>query len=70
MKTWILVPMVLLGAVSLALSIGLPHTPGVGVSALAPPRILSFDTMYGVEGPLLGVTNAIRGVAGDELPWE
>ena len=34
------------------------------------PAILAFDTMYGVEGPFLGATNAIRGVVGDEAPWE
>ena len=33
------------------------------------PAILAFDTMYGVEGPLLGEANAIRGVVGDEAPW-
>jgi len=33
------------------------------------PVILSFDTMYGVDGPLLGEANAIRGVVGDEAPW-
>jgi hypothetical protein len=34
------------------------------------PHILTFDTMYGVEGQLLGATNAIRGISGDESPWE
>ena len=33
------------------------------------PAILKFDTMYGVDGPLLGETNAIRGIVGDEAPW-
>jgi hypothetical protein len=33
------------------------------------PHILTFDTMYGVEGQLLGATNAIRGITGDESPW-
>jgi hypothetical protein len=33
------------------------------------PFILTFDTMYGVDGPLLGETNAIRGIPGDEAPW-
>lgn len=33
------------------------------------PFILSFDAMYGVEGPLLGEANAIRGIVGDEAPW-
>jgi len=31
--------------------------------------ILAFNTMYGVNGPFIGATNAIRGVSGDELPW-
>jgi hypothetical protein len=34
------------------------------------PTLLSFGTMYGVDGPFVGETNAIRGVVGDELPWE
>lgn len=38
--------------------------------APALPNILTFDTMYGVEGPFLGEANAIRGVVGDEAPWE
>ena len=33
-------------------------------------KILSFQTMYGVEGPFLGETNSIRDVVGDDLPWE
>jgi hypothetical protein len=32
--------------------------------------ILSFHTMYGVDGPFVGEANAVRDVAGDELPWE
>jgi hypothetical protein len=32
--------------------------------------ILAFHTMKGVDGPFLGEANAIRGVPGDELPWE
>ncbi len=31
--------------------------------------ILSFDAMYGVDGPFIGETNAVRGIVGDELPW-
>ena len=26
--------------------------------------------MYGVDGPFVGDTNHIRGVVGDEAPWE
>jgi hypothetical protein len=32
--------------------------------------ILSFQTMYGVDGPFVGEANAVRDVVGDELPWE
>jgi len=32
--------------------------------------VLSFGTMYGVDGPFVGEDNKIRDVAGDELPWE
>lgn len=32
-------------------------------------KIITFQTMYGVDGPFLGEANAIRGVTGDELPW-
>jgi len=32
-------------------------------------RILTFATMYGVEGPFTGATNAIRNLPGDDLPW-
>src|SRR5260370_367881 len=32
-------------------------------------KIVTFQTMYGVDGPFLGEANAIRGVIGDELPW-
>lgn len=31
--------------------------------------ILSFETMYGVDGPFVNDAS-IRGVLGDELPWE
>ena len=33
------------------------------------PRIVAFDTMYGVDGPFVGDANPIRGLIGDELPW-
>lgn len=32
--------------------------------------LVAFGTMYGVDGPFVGDANAIRGVPGDELPWE
>jgi len=30
----------------------------------------TFDTMYGVDGPFVGDGFPIRGIPGDELPWE
>jgi len=35
-----------------------------------PPAILSFGRMYGVDGPFLKEENSIRGIIGDEDPWE
>ena len=32
--------------------------------------MLVFGTMFGVDGVFLGEEHAIRGVVGDELPWE
>lgn len=32
--------------------------------------LIAFDTMYGVDGPFVGDANPIRGVNGDESPWE
>lgn len=32
-------------------------------------EIISFDVMYGVDGPFIGDANSVRGVEGDELPW-
>jgi len=32
-------------------------------------KILTFSTMYGVDGPFVGEDNPIRDVVGDELPW-
>jgi len=39
-------------------------------NARHPKTILVFKTMYGVDGPFVGEKNPIRGVIGDELPWE
>src|SRR5690242_5553770 len=33
------------------------------------PRIIAFDTMYGVDGPFVGDASPIRGIVGDEAPW-
>jgi hypothetical protein len=35
-----------------------------------PRVVIRFGTMYGVDGPFLGDKNAIRGLAGDDAPWE
>jgi hypothetical protein len=41
-----------------------------GLAAHLAKIILAFQTMYGVDGPFVGEANPIRGVIGDELPWE
>lgn len=47
------------------------HVAVEDVHAAAPPVLMSFDTMYGVDGPFLaGKHHPIRGIPGDELPWE
>jgi hypothetical protein len=47
------------------------HANGRGPRVVAPPRvILRFGTSYGVDGPFVGPSNAIRGIPGDDLPWE
>ncbi|MFI5314580.1 MAG: hypothetical protein ACHQ6T_02685 [Myxococcota bacterium] len=35
-----------------------------------PRLMLSFHSMYGVDGGFIGDANPIRGVVGDEAPWE
>jgi len=35
-----------------------------------PRLMLAFRSMYGVDGPFIGDANAIRGIPGDEAPWE
>jgi len=32
--------------------------------------VLTFQTMYGVDGAFVGDANPVRGLNGDELPWE
>ena len=43
--------------------------PSAGDGSTAPRRVLSFNTMYAVDGPFLGSANPINGVEGDDLPW-
>jgi len=46
--------------------------PFIGVSAAGGSKakdLLTFRTMYGVDGPFVGAANPIREVIGDELPW-
>jgi hypothetical protein len=66
-KNWTigLCALVLCGAAGVSTASGRHHSDNVVL-----PNILTFDTMYGVEGPFLGEANAIRGVVGDEAPWE
>lgn len=69
MKKAMLLAVILLAAAGAALAKNDNHPGDNGDNGHGLPVILSFDTMYGVDGPLLGETNAIRGVIGDEAPW-
>jgi hypothetical protein len=42
----------------------------LGAVESMPRLVIAFHTMYGVDGPFLGGANAIRGIPGDDLPWE
>lgn len=42
---------------------------GGGGTGGSKKKILSFNSMYGVNGPFIGAVNAIRGIDGDSLPW-
>lgn len=69
MKRAVLCAVVLLAAAGAASAKNDNHPGDQNDQGHGLPVILSFDTMYGVDGPLLGETNAIRGVIGDEAPW-
>jgi hypothetical protein len=69
MKKAVLLAVVLVAAVGATLAKNDDHPGDNGGKSHGLPVILSFDTMYGVDGPLLGEANAIRGVIGDEAPW-
>src|SRR5580765_3861982 len=69
MKRAVLCAVVLLAAAGAASAKNDNHPGDQGDQDHGLPVILSFDTMYGVDGPLLGEANAIRGVIGDEAPW-
>jgi hypothetical protein len=62
--------LLLLGVMSVSAA-----SPAVSTGVSSPESrhrhaITSFETMYGVDGPFIGDANPIRGVIGDELPWE
>jgi hypothetical protein len=59
--------------VTAALAIAILSSEGVGgdksKGSKAAHKVLSFHTMYAVDGPFLDPANAIDGVEGDDLPW-
>ena len=69
MKKAMLLAVLLFAAASAATADVGRHSRGGEFADHGLPVILSFDTMYAVEGPFLGEANAIRGVVGDEAPW-
>jgi len=56
--------------VALALAFGFLIAAPLPVQAVNPTAIFSFQTMYGVDGPFVGPDHPIRGIPGDELPWD
>src|SRR5262245_47285983 len=69
MRTPLLSAMSILSVVALAASS--PHAPIPEIRGGHAGKVLqSFDTMYGVDGPFVGDAFPIRGIPGDELPWE
>ena len=43
---------------------------GGGGNGKGAPPLLIFKDMYGVNGPFVGDANPVRGVPGDDLPWQ
>jgi hypothetical protein len=67
----------LICAVSILSAVALPPTRSLVGDAESSPRgthdsklVQAFDAMYGVDGPFVGDGFPIRGIPGDELPWE
>ena len=44
--------------------------PAPARRASGPQVVLRFSTMYGVDGPFMGDANPVRGLHGDDLPWQ
>lgn len=61
---------------ALASLLATPASAGMGMGGKGnhhkhEPRLLvAWKSMYGVDGPFVGDANKVRGVQGDELPWE
>ncbi len=61
MKKAVVVPVLLL--------LGGLYTQTLSSARSDEPKVLEFDTMFGVTGPFLGAANAIQGVPGAGAPW-
>jgi hypothetical protein len=68
MRTRVLLAMMAMLAILGMLCLGGTDT-GALAAATQRPNILTFETMYGVDGPFVGDQNPIRSIPGDELPW-
>ena len=69
MRRWIAFAAVLALALGFAASKTAAQYGGGGGMSSKSAVILSFKTMYGVNGPFLGAANPVRGVDGDADPW-
>jgi len=55
--------------VAVLLLLGDLYTQAQSSSRSGLPKVLEFNTMFGVTAPFLGATNAIQGVPGAGAPW-
>jgi hypothetical protein len=46
------------------------HKRHAGSESPQAAPLLAFSSMYGVDGGFVGAVNPIRGIIGDELPWQ
>jgi hypothetical protein len=64
MKKWMILMLACLSCLAVASAVTARHSHSASRS------VLQFHAMYGVDGVLIGDQNPIRGIPGDELPWD
>lgn len=64
MKRWMVLIPACLCCLAVASAVTARHSHSASRS------VLSFHAMYGVDGVFIGDANPLRGIPGDELPWD